>query len=52
LQPRDGEESRKDLYPNLAGSEGLCDRCGGSTYEPAPDQHRYNIEAAKNAESG
>jgi hypothetical protein len=49
--PREGEEARRDLYPNLAASQGLCDRCVGSTFEPAADQRRANVEAAKNAES-
>jgi hypothetical protein len=51
LQPREGDEARGDLYPNLAASQGLCDRCGGSTYEPAADQRRANVEAAKSADS-
>jgi hypothetical protein len=49
--PREGEEARKDLYPNLAATEGLCDRCIGSKVEPAADQRRANVEAAKNADS-
>jgi hypothetical protein len=52
LQPRDGEEARKDLWPNLAATEGLCDHCIGSQVEPAPNQRRANIEAAKSAEGG
>lgn len=46
LGDRQGDEASKDMHPHLSQSKGLCDRCGGSTYEPPPTR-ATNISQAK-----
>ncbi len=37
LVPRDGIEADQDIHPILSQKKTICDRCGGSTYEPQPE---------------
>jgi hypothetical protein len=46
---RQAEEANPDMHPILSRSKGVCDRCGGSTYEPKPTR-ATNIASARAAD--
>ncbi len=47
--PRQPPYNNAILYPTLAGTEGSCEHCSGSGYEPARSAHEQMRVAAKNA---